>query len=112
MNINKNININHKVPKKEEAVFFKYEGKDLLLERCPTKKLDFSTTAKEQAVVCTLPRLTDHSYQDYSTHVKNGGKLEKHKKSERNFPARLHKILSNEQYSHVISWMVSYALCV
>ena len=53
------------------------------------------------------PRYVDHSYQDYSAYVKNGGKLQKHKKSERNFPARLHAMLSDERYPHIISWMVS-----
>jgi hypothetical protein len=54
-----------------------------------------------------LPRCTDHGYQDFSTYIEDGGKIEKHKKSDRNFPARLHAMLSDEQYSHIISWMVS-----
>lgn len=54
-----------------------------------------------------FPRYTVHTYHDYSTFIKDGGVITKHKKSERNFPARLHSILSNEQYSHIISWMVS-----
>lgn len=55
----------------------------------------------------SLPRFTDHTYHDYSTFIKDGGVIKKHKKSERNFPARLHAMLSNEQYSHIITWMVS-----
>ena len=54
-----------------------------------------------------FPRYTVHTYQDYSTFIKEGGVITKHKKSNRNFPARLHAILSNDQYSHIISWMVS-----
>ncbi len=54
-----------------------------------------------------LPRYTDHSYHDFSTYIEDGGKIQKHKKSERNFPARLHTILSDEKYAHIISWMVS-----
>ena len=54
-----------------------------------------------------FPRYIDHSYHDYSTYIQDGGKIVKHKKSERNFPARLHTILSDEQYAHIISWMVS-----
>ncbi len=54
-----------------------------------------------------LPRYTDHSYHDFSTYIEDGGKIKKHKKSERNFPARLHTILSDEKYAHIISWMVS-----
>jgi hypothetical protein len=54
-----------------------------------------------------FPRYTVHTYHDYSTFIEEGGVITKHKKSGRNFPARLHAILSNEQYSHIISWMVS-----
>mmetsp|Transcript_2736 Transcript_2736/g.4036 ORF Transcript_2736/g.4036 Transcript_2736/m.4036 type:complete len:502 (+) Transcript_2736:45-1550(+) len=53
----------------------------------------------------SLPRYADHTYRDFSTYIKEGNRIEKHKKSDRNFPARLHVILSNEQYSHIISWM-------
>ena len=53
----------------------------------------------------SLPRYADHTYHDFSTYIKEGNRIEKHKKSDRNFPARLHVILSNEQYSHIISWM-------
>jgi hypothetical protein len=57
----------------------------------------------------TLPRrFTDHTYHDFSNYIKEGGKLTKHKKSESNFPARLHAMLSDEQYSHIITWMVSF----
>ena len=57
----------------------------------------------------TLPRrFTDHTYHDFSNYIKEGGKLKKHKKSESNFPARLHAMLSDEQYSHIITWMVSF----
>ena len=55
----------------------------------------------------SLPRFADHTYHDYSSFIKDGGVITKHKKSERNFPARLHAILSNEEYSHIITWMVS-----
>jgi hypothetical protein len=61
--------------------------------------------ATGSASASVLPRLVDHTYTDYSTYIKEGGALEKHKKSERNFPARLHAMLSDEQYSHIISWM-------
>ncbi len=52
-----------------------------------------------------FPRYADHTYRDFSTYIKEGNRIEKHKKSDRNFPARLHAILSDEQYAHVISWM-------
>ena len=54
-----------------------------------------------------LPRYADHTYCDFSTYIEKGGKIERHKKSDRNFPARLHAMLSDERYSHIISWMVS-----
>ena len=52
-----------------------------------------------------FPRYADHTYRDFSTYIKEGNRIEKHKKSDRNFPARLHAILSDEQYAHIISWM-------
>eukprot|EP00984_Skeletonema_dohrnii_P023966 scaffold13072_cov78-Skeletonema_dohrnii-CCMP3373.AAC.1 len=56
-------------------------------------------------VIC--PRFSDHghTYRDFSTHIEEGGMIEKHIESERNFPACLHEMLSNEHYSHIISWM-------
>ena len=52
-----------------------------------------------------FPRYADHTYRDFSTYIKDGNRIEKHKKSDRNFPARLHAILSDKQYLHIISWM-------
>ena len=49
----------------------------------------------------------DHTYHDFATYMKDGGKVQKHKKSESNFPARLFALLAEEKYSHIISWMVS-----
>eukprot|EP00984_Skeletonema_dohrnii_P002426 scaffold835_cov72-Skeletonema_dohrnii-CCMP3373.AAC.3 len=71
---------------------------------------DSATAAEEAAAEAehTLPRYADHTYHDFSTYIKDGGRIEKHKKSDRNFPARLHAILSDEQYSNIISWMVSW----
>jgi len=50
-------------------------------------------------------KYVDHTYRDFSRYVDEGGQLIKHKKSENNFPARLHKILSEPKNSHVITWM-------
>lgn len=50
-------------------------------------------------------RFVDHTYRDYSRFLEAGGKLITHKKSTDNFPARLHRILSNEEHSDVICWM-------
>ena len=67
-----------------------------------------TTMAEEVAANNTLPRFNDHTYHDFSTYIKDGGRIEKHKKSDRNFPARLHAIMSDEKYSNIISWMVSW----
>ena len=54
-------------------------------------------------------RYADHTYRDFSTYIyiniKEGHRIGKHKKSDRNFPARLHVMLSDRQYSHIILWM-------
>lgn len=50
-------------------------------------------------------RYTDHTYHDFAAYIEDGGKIEKHKKFGKNFPARLHAMLSDEQHSHIISWM-------
>ncbi|KAL7494182.1 hypothetical protein ACHAWT_002905 [Skeletonema menzelii] len=52
-----------------------------------------------------FPRYTDHTYHDFAAYLKAGGRIEKHKKSDRNFPARLHAILADERYAHIITWM-------
>ena len=57
-------------------------------------------------------RFVDHTYHDYSRYLEQGGKLIKHKKSTNKFPARLHRMLSNEEHSDVICWMVRQALGV
>ena len=49
-----------------------------------------------------FPRYADHTYRDFSTYIKEGNRIEKHKKSDRNFPARLHVILSDDQYANII----------
>lgn len=50
-------------------------------------------------------KYVDHTYRDYSTYIQNGGQLIKHKKSDKNFPVKMHRILSNPMYSHIITWM-------
>ena len=47
------------------------------------------------------------AYRDYSNYLQNGGELIKHKKSDRNFPVKLHRIVSDPSNSLVITWMVS-----
>lgn len=50
-------------------------------------------------------QLTDHTYRDFSRYVEEGGKLISRKKSDNNFPAKLHRMLSDELNSHAIAWM-------
>lgn len=45
------------------------------------------------------------SYRDYSTYLLNGGELIKHKKSDRNFPVKLHRIVSDPMNAHIITWL-------
>mmetsp|Transcript_14882 Transcript_14882/g.34065 ORF Transcript_14882/g.34065 Transcript_14882/m.34065 type:complete len:410 (-) Transcript_14882:20-1249(-) len=45
------------------------------------------------------------AYRDYSTYLQNGGELITHKKSDRNFPVKLHRIVSDPLNSLVITWM-------
>lgn len=50
-------------------------------------------------------KYVDHTYRDFSRYIDDGGQLIKHKKSDANFPAMLHKILSEPGHSHIITWM-------
>ncbi len=47
-----------------------------------------------------------HAYRDFANYVDEGGAIDTSTGSENwNFPANLHAMLSNDQYSHIISWM-------
>mmetsp|Transcript_27005 Transcript_27005/g.48725 ORF Transcript_27005/g.48725 Transcript_27005/m.48725 type:complete len:542 (-) Transcript_27005:23-1648(-) len=50
-------------------------------------------------------RQVDHIYRDFSRYLQEGGDIIKHKKSGANFPAKLHLMLSEPQFSHIIVWM-------
>lgn len=54
----------------------------------------------------TSLKYVDHTYHDFSNYIIEGGELTKHKKSDNNFPARLHKLVSDGP-NDVITWMVS-----
>ena len=49
----------------------------------------------------------DHTYHDFSHYFQEGGKPIKHKKADANFPAKLHQMLAETQFAHIITWMVS-----
>ena len=56
----------------------------------------------------TFPRFADHgchAHRKVSSHIEDGGTKETSIESERNFPANLHAILADEQYTNIISWM-------
>ena len=55
----------------------------------------------------TSLKYVDHTYHDFSNYIIEGGELTKHKKSDNNFPARLHKLISDVNSNDVITWMVS-----
>ncbi|EJK74037.1 hypothetical protein THAOC_04313 [Thalassiosira oceanica] len=50
-------------------------------------------------------RYVDHTYRDFSHYIEEGGELVKHKKCTNNFPARLHRMLENEEHSAARSIM-------
>lgn len=50
-------------------------------------------------------KYVDHTYRDFSRYEEEGGQLTKHKKSGNNFPARLHRMLSDPQNFHAVAWM-------
>lgn len=48
-----------------------------------------------------------NGYRDFSLYLQeNGNQVERHKKAEANFPAKLHHMLSDPQFSDSIVWMV------
>ena len=50
-------------------------------------------------------------YRDFSFHLQdNGYQVERHKKAEANFPAKLHQMLSDPRVSNSIVWMVRIQL--
>jgi len=50
--------------------------------------------------------LVDHAYRDFSRYLQEGGQTVKHKKAGVNFPSKLHQMLSEPRFSHMIVWMV------
>ena len=58
-------------------------------------------------ITSTSLKYVDHTYHDFSNYIIDGGELTKHKKSDNNFPARLHKLVSDGHSNDVITWMVS-----
>lgn len=51
-------------------------------------------------------KYVDHTYRDFSRYLEEGGELIRHKKCEANFPAKLHRMVSEPRNSQAITWMV------
>lgn len=63
--------------------------------------------------------IIDHTYRDYSQvevssdeeTTTHGGEEKKQTRLQPNFPAKLHAIVSNPNYQHIICWQVSLLMC-
>ncbi|EJK66076.1 hypothetical protein THAOC_13021 [Thalassiosira oceanica] len=70
------------------------------------RKMDFDDT---QPGLTGKPKpgeeYSSAAYRDYGTYLQNGGELITHKKSDRNFPVKLHRIVSDPLNSLIITWM-------
>ncbi|KAL7525859.1 hypothetical protein ACHAXR_001191, partial [Thalassiosira sp. AJA248-18] len=60
---------------------------------------------EKDGIDATGRRYVDHTYRDLSRYIESGGKICPHKKSDTNFPAKLHMMLSGPDNSHIITWM-------
>ena len=54
----------------------------------------------------TSLKFVDHTYRDFSRFIEEGGQLIRHKKCHKNFPAKVHQMLSDSENSHIVTWMV------
>jgi len=57
------------------------------------------------APILSPRQYVDHTYQDFSRFIEEGGVLPKQKKAGANFPANLQRMLSDVNCSHIITWM-------
>ena len=99
------------MPVKEARIMLEMANKNVTSVRKEsegTSTTTGSTSDKMMPNAVTFPHSTDrgcHVYRDSSTFIEEGASVETSIESERNFPANLHAILSDEHYSHIISWM-------
>eukprot|EP00985_Skeletonema_marinoi_P024627 scaffold17300_cov146-Skeletonema_marinoi.AAC.2 len=101
---NKNMNILSK-QRDETSSASDEDDEELDMQKGQPTQYGSNGASMPNHAIC--PRFVDHghTYRDFSTYIEEGGMIEKHTESERNFPACLHAMLSNEHYSHIISWM-------
>ena len=80
--------------------------------RAPSMNLDIMAspqkTTETTGSIAKNQNFVDHTYHDFSRYFDRGGGVVRHMKAGKNFPAKLHRILSDAHYSHLISWMVSH----
>ena len=99
------------LPVKEARIMLEMANKNVTSvskESEGTSTTTASTSDKMMPNVVAFPHATDrgcHVYRDSSTFIEKGASGETSIASERTFPANLHAILSDEHYSHIISWM-------
>ena len=77
----------------------------------PIEQLDqpiAAGTAEDAAATYSTMATTEitASYRDYSRYLELGGDLARHKKCESNFPARIHRMVSNADHSDIVGWLV------
>mmetsp|Transcript_19886 Transcript_19886/g.44903 ORF Transcript_19886/g.44903 Transcript_19886/m.44903 type:complete len:510 (+) Transcript_19886:45-1574(+) len=63
-----------------------------------------ATSNSNSSKVCPV-KYVDHTYHDYSRFLVDGGELPKTKKGHRNFPAKIHLMISEVRNNDVITWM-------
>ena len=94
------------MPVKEARIMLEMANKNVTSVSMSTTTA--STSGKVMPNAVTFPHPTDrgcHVYLDSSTFSEEGASVDTSIESERNFPVNLHAILSDEHYSHIISWM-------
>ena len=65
-------------------------------------------TAEDAAAAYSTMATTEitASYRDFSRYLELGGDFTRQKKCGRNFPARIHSMVSNADHSDIVHWQV------
>eukprot|EP00571_Detonula_confervacea_P011564 CAMPEP_0172307574 /NCGR_PEP_ID=MMETSP1058-20130122/8402_1 /TAXON_ID=83371 /ORGANISM="Detonula confervacea, Strain CCMP 353" /LENGTH=437 /DNA_ID=CAMNT_0013019779 /DNA_START=45 /DNA_END=1358 /DNA_ORIENTATION=+ len=68
---------------------------------------EHTTTSNETAIAALSSDrpYVNHTYRDFSLYLQQGLPIIDHKKAGSNFPAKLHQMLSEPHFSHIIGWM-------
>ncbi|KAL3783831.1 hypothetical protein HJC23_005324 [Cyclotella cryptica] len=70
----------------------------------PELQYDSLSSKNSNPRLAPPPRRIDHTYHDWATYPPDDHALRTTKKSNNNFPAKLHRILSNPEHAHAICW--------